>query len=188
MSAASLSVVPFLRDKIIHLIKNNFEEYIYINLDTYIGYNKLAYPLKTSNLLLPNDQNRLTYENLCTNDEKIYFYTLLCTLAFNYSLKFLTKNSEETWRNLILNELKRVNCLIAMGAWLTVDGISLREDLKILNYLFPEDLHYNLVLEEPLAVITFSKFILNIDRDEVNEEDRLTALEETHSHLQLQKL
>ena len=160
----SLPSATVLRNRLEALIKNNNEHSIFeglTNLD-YVHYKNLP---SLSLLKFPNKDTRFCflYRNLLVNNYVTYYYTLLINLASKAAQKKLMRLDPSTWQQIISADIKQVNCLIAAIAWLTVDGVSLRCNSK--RYESPDDLYYNLVLEEPLAVFTFVMFLLGDKRD-----------------------
>lgn len=163
-SGFSLPSATVLKNRLEMLIKNNTEHSIFeglTNLD-YVHYKDLP---SLSLLKFPSKDTKFCflYRNLLVNNYVTYYYTLLINLASKAAQKKLMKLDASTWQQVISADIKQVNCLIAAIAWLTVDGVNLRCHSK--KYEIPDDLYYNLVLEEPLAVFTFVLFLLGDKRD-----------------------
>lgn len=168
-SVLSLASVGYIKEALLKIIFNNEEHTLFENIDLDLDkeLNKTFSTIRVD-LNFPTKNSANCFRDFKQNNKKFnYYYRLLINLANRASVMDIHNTDSATWLGLINNEFNRVNCLIALVAWLTIDDWRWHKEYG--QYDIPEDLQYGLVLQEPTAVITFALYILGYKRDLDNE-------------------
>lgn len=161
-----LHSVSYIKERILDLIVTNKEYQIFYNIDEELDHqlNRPEGKYIKQDLEFPAKTNSNCFSDFKLDNKNFnYYYVLLLNLANLASTSKVNKVDPEIWVKIINNEFNRVNCLIAIVAWLTTDEWRWHKEYP--DYNIPEDLSYGLVLDEPQAVISFSLYILGYKRE-----------------------
>jgi hypothetical protein len=160
----TLPCVSYIKGALLEIILRNQEHNIFKSLDQNLDKeletlgSKISYDLR-----FPNKNSENWINNFKPNNKNFtYYYRLLVNLASTMSTPHVSNTPEDIWVDLINCEFTKVNCLIALVAWLTTDDWRWHKEYP--HYNIPEDLSYGLVLQEPQAVINFALYILGYNR------------------------
>jgi hypothetical protein len=158
----TLPCFSIIKEALLNTIIQNQEHSIFDKLDPTLdlALTKIECSLKWD-LKFPTKTKRNWAGDFKSHNKNFtYYYTLLINLANRASTP--SNIPEDIWLGLINQDFAKVNCLIALVAWLTTDEWRWHKEYP--HYNIPEDLNYGLVLQEPLAVIYFAMYVLGYDR------------------------
>lgn len=164
MEDLDLPCISYIKAALLDIIFNNKEQSIFQNIDRDLDEKLLeTFSTVKRDLKFPNRNSTNCFVDLKQNNTNFnFYYRLLINLA-NTACTPKLKTNEDIWIKLINHEFNRVNCLVALVAWLTIDEWRWHKEYPFYN--IPEDLNYGFVLQEPLAVINFTLYILGYKRD-----------------------